>query len=271
MPAPHWTTIAALLALVACAAPRRHEPPVGYGAVVVPPPDADGQGGARRPTILSAHLAIDEGGDEDVLVVVFSTEVDPLGLEPHHFAVLLRDGRYSHPVRAVLAPANESDENRTVALIGDFGDAEDNPPTLVTVAGLVHAEDGAVLQGLGLEVRAFAEPGTIVHAERLAGSERACADAPHVIRTYWTDGLQGVTRDALPRIRVSTSGAEEVQPSAFDDHPVGGDERGADNVLDLCVDGEATPVRLQIPADVFTDPAGHPNAAVSIDVVERTP
>ncbi|MBV1858145.1 MAG: hypothetical protein KUG77_07005, partial [Nannocystaceae bacterium] len=85
-----------------------------------PPPRVPPPSEARaRATILSAHFAVDDApsfGGLDGIAVVFSEDVDAASLRPGVFLVLLADGGRTLAKEAVLAPASEADENRTVWL-----------------------------------------------------------------------------------------------------------------------------------------------------------
>lgn len=227
--------------------------------------------------ILSAHVAMRDaptGGGGDLLPVVFSVEVDPMGVTPERFSVVRRDGRRVAPRVATLAPASEWDENRTVLLVGDFtGGTPESPedPTHVHVIGRLYAEDGRSLRGLGAEIQGADVPGTVVVAERVAVGPRRCEGATRAVRLYWSDGLRDVGGNDLQRIVVGLGIGDEVHPVGFDDHGVDRDDTGEDNVLDLCLDVPGIPVRVRIEAGVFSDPAGRPSGPVDVQVGEHGP
>jgi hypothetical protein len=220
---------------------------------------------AQAPRILSAHFSRDGVGDEnaeDELLVVFSTEVDPATLDARAFIVVLDNGDLARCARAILDPADEYDENRTVTLIGKFGDAKKNPPVAVRVMGNLYAEDGRTLDGLDAELRSFEEPDELVWIEVVKPEEHRCAGARQVVRTYWTDNLRDVGADDLTRVTVSFTDGSEVAPTAFDDHAsLGGEvELPDDNVLDLCLGRDAPVSAVSVSEAAFGDRAGHPSA-----------
>jgi hypothetical protein len=226
-------------------------------------------GSASRPAILSAHFALreDETLDgDDGLVLVFSAEIDPMGLRADRFSVVLADGRHMMPDRATLAPANESDENRTLLLVGGFGHPGKNPASHVMVIGLLHTEDGRVLQGLASDISPPSTPDAIVHAERVRPGERTCKGARQAVRTYWTDVLRGVRSDDLARVHVALEGGGKARPTRFGDHPVDLAEGGSDNVLDLCLDEDEPARAVHVDAGTFTDATGRPIREVNIQV-----
>lgn len=220
------------------------------------------------PTILSAHLArVDdpELGGRDGLLVVFDVELDAAAMQPRAFVVSRADAGPVFPTRAVLAPASEDDENRSVLLVGDFGDATaEHQPSHVAVLGPLYAEDGTSLQGLGASVVPFEAPPQVVAALALPPAPGHCEGAGQVLRTYWTDELRGVEPDDLARVRVRLDGGAVVSPVRFEDHATDHDEAGQDNVLDLCVDDPAPLRGLSIEAGAFRDVAGHASALVEL-------
>lgn len=225
---------------------------------------------ALPPTILSAHFArIDdpELGGHDGLLVVFDAQVDAAALQPRAFIVTRDDEGPAWPERAILAPASEDDENRTVLLVGELGDAE-HQPSHVSVWGSLFAEDGRSLKGLGAAVLPFAAPPQVVAAEVLAPAAGRCEGASQLVRTYWSDELRGVAPEDLAHVRVQAGDAAPASPTRFDDHALEHAEAGQDNVLDLCIDDPALLRHVWIDAGAFLDPAGHPSAAVELRLGE---
>lgn len=226
--------------------------------------------GGIEPEILSAHFAVNDApplGGADGLPIVFNVELDATTVVASHFIVARDDGSRARPTDARLSPANESDENRTVLLIGDFGGPDDRPASNVAVAGPLYSEDGVPLRGLAAEVLAFETPPTIVFAEAISPAEGRCASAAEVVRTYWTEGVRNVGPETLAQIMVLTERGQTVHPAAVDDQAVPGQDGAEDNVLDLCLADAVGPVRVQVQAGALNDPAGHPNVKVDVDVL----
>lgn len=220
-------------------------------------------------TILSAHFALNNAPPLrglDALPVVFSVELDPSTVVAEHFIISRGDGLRSRPKEALLSPANEGDENRTVLLVGDFGAPDDRPPTHVSVSGALYSEEGQALRGLAAPVAAFEVAPTVVYAEVLQPGEGRCEGARAMVRTYWSEGLRGLSPAALERVAVHTESGERLHPTRFDDQASPGSDAAEDNVLDVCMGAAGRPVRLQIEAGILTDPAAHPNAEVDVDV-----
>ncbi len=234
-----------------------------------PPRVRPAEEGHPDPTLLSAHYAVDDApefGGRDAIVVVFSEEVDPASLRPDAFMVLLADGGRTLATDAFLAPASEADENRSVWLVGEFGDPRRRPPTDVVVIRSLHTESGASLEGALGPVLAFDEGGRIVFAQT---HPEPCASGKPRVRTYWTDDLRGVDSDDLESITLELIGGRTVQPVAFEDHADEGafvGETRDDNVLDLCVPDDERVVSVRVQAGAFTDVPGHQSAATRATV-----
>ena len=71
----------------------------------------------------------------DGMPVNFKFPLDAATLSESDFEVLDNLGNKYIPMCALLAPANENGENRTVLLLGEFGTAVTNPPVEVRVVG----------------------------------------------------------------------------------------------------------------------------------------
>ncbi len=202
----------------------------------------------------------------DGIAVVFSEDVDAASLRPGVFLVLLADGGRTLAKEAVLAPASEADENRTVWLLGDFGDPRRRPPTDVVVIAPLHTESGSSLQGVLAPVLGFDEGGHIVHAQ---AQQEPCASGEPRVRTFWTDALREVTQDDLQAVALELVGGRTVPPSSFEDHAEAGSfvgESRDDNVLDLCVPVEERVIGVRVKAGTFTDIPGHRSAATKATV-----
>ncbi|MEM6992947.1 MAG: hypothetical protein AAF721_20695 [Myxococcota bacterium] len=269
MPGPRallWSAV--LAASLASGCVRQAAPPQTVHTIDFPAPTAVAPAPVP-PEILSAHFAIDNApplDGLDALPVVFSVELDAATVVPAYFLVARSDGSRARPKAAVLSPASESDENRTVLLVGEFGAPGKAAPTNVAVSGPVYSEEGQALRGLAAPVLAFETPPTIVFAESLAPAEGRCPEAKSVIRTYWSEGLRALAPEATAKLRVEIDGGQDVTPTGFDDHGAPGQDAGDDNVLDICVGHDARPLRLRVEAGVLADPAGHANEKLDVDV-----
>jgi len=200
-------------------------------------------------------------------LLVFSVEVDAAALDPRAFVVSLANAGPVRPRRALLSPASEDDENRSVMLVGEFGDTiADRQPTHIAVTGPLFAEDGTRLTGLGATVVPFGVPPRIVAATMLSAGPGRCEGSAQLLRTYWSDELRGVEPEDRERIRMEAEDGTSAPPSSFDDHEADHSETGQDNVLDLCMAQTTWIDRIWVEAETFRDVSGHGSAAVELQI-----
>lgn len=220
---------------------------------------------------ISATFAHDDGASpthDDCIVVVFDRELDAASLQARSFLVVLGDGSRVFAETAVLAPASEDDENRSVWLYGDFGDPLHRPPTDVVVVAPVWAEDGRETLGAAVKVAAHDRPAEVVATELLAPGEARCPGARQLVRLYWSETIRGVEADDRPRFELTTSAGATIPPSAFDDVPGHGTDPIDDNVLDLCVADGAELRELRIAQGAIQSVEGRGNGALRIALPE---
>lgn len=234
-----------------------------------PAEEAATEASTPGPAIVSAHLSrVDdpELGGLDGVLVVFDVEVDAASLDRRAFVVSRASAGPTRPERARLAPASEDDENRSVLLVGELGDASDTgQPSHLAVTGPLFSEDGRRLDGLGTSIEPFGAPLRIVGATPLDPAAGRCEGAAGLVRSYWSDELRGVEPEDLEHVDVMVGG-RRVHPVAFDDHASAYDEAGQDNVLDLCLSTSGRAVSVRVDAGVFLDAAGHANAGTELAV-----
>jgi hypothetical protein len=178
--------------------------------------------------------------------------------------VVLGDGSRVRALEAVLAPASEDDENRTITLWGDFGDALHRPPTDVVIIAPVWDERGGSLLGAAIKLDAFGEGPRVIAAQALAPAASCCPGAAQAVRLYWSDEVHGIEPGDLARIELVLADGSAKPPVGFDDDT--GSDAAADNVLDLCIAELAEVRELRVEAAAFTDPSGHPSPAVHVAV-----
>ena len=91
-------------------------------------------------TLLSAFFGLDNalpfavnllcfgGAGDDGMPVVFSHRISSDSVRPEQFQITTRSGQLTTPECATLRPAGDPGERRTVLLIGEFGNADTDPP-----------------------------------------------------------------------------------------------------------------------------------------------
>ena len=71
----------------------------------------------------------------DGMPVVLSRTIEPDSLQPEDFQIVTKSEVIHSPHCVTLRPAQDAGELRTVLLIGEFGNVDDDPPALVRVVG----------------------------------------------------------------------------------------------------------------------------------------
>lgn len=238
---------------------------------------ANGQG--ARP--LSAFFGLDNAlpgvanvlcqgaSGQDGMPIVLSHTVDAETLQPEDFRIVTRSGSEHTPLCSTLRPAGDPGELRTVLLIGQFGDAADDPPARVLVVGDLFS-DGATgepvnFRGTETDVTPLDAGPSLVLAEvvpedRWSTESRGsvCPEGvQQVVRATWAGGIRlpdgndaGDAERALYRVTVERpdGSADEIVPAALADL---GDN---DNNHLLCLDTSAPAVSVSFPGGHLVDP-----------------
>ena len=199
--------------------------------------------------------------------VVFSVQIDASRLSPEDFAITTASGATTTPTVATLAPADESDELRTVLLAGPLGSADDLPVS-VSVVGSAKSVDGEELRGLTSEVSTNEDGPELV----LAVLDPAELDTdgnetmPARVQTTWQGGVTGrFGRELGLRER---RGIRLIDENGAAHRPVGFEDLGdQDNHVVLIVPEGVTPVRVEVQAGTLYDPTNQPNPDTSIEIV----
>ena len=213
---------------------------------------------------------------EDGMPVVLSHTVDADTLEPEDFRVVTQSGAERTPMCVTLRPANDAGELRTVLLIGEFGDAGDDPPVQVLVVDDLFS-DGATggpvnFRGTQTEVTPLDAGPSLVLAEVVSGDGQSdCPDGTQqVVRVTWAGGVRrpdgddaGDAERALYRVTVErASGShDDIAPAALADL---GDR---DNNHLLCLDTSDPAVSVSFPGGHLVDPNQdlNPDTRVAVD------
>jgi hypothetical protein len=189
-------------------------------------------------------------------------------------------------VCATTAPANEESEDRTVLLIGEFGDDPSDPPVEVEVGRMLRDEEGRGMRFARAPVIPLAAGPELVYAEPAPAESDALTFpllTPSVIapfqrhtecprgtvqrlRVTWDGGVEapGPSNPGEPQrlaYTVTLAGGRTIKPAALADL---GD---MDNDHLLCLDTARRPVRVSAVAGRFVDPRGDLNPATSVRVV----
>jgi hypothetical protein len=226
---------------------------------------------------------------KDGMPVIFSTEIDYTTMEAGDFRVITRSGATGEMHCVTLLPATDAGELRTVLLVGEFGDAETDPPVLVEIVGHLHSIKGTLdYRGAQVDVTPLVDGPSLVMVEvadpdaqdlglglrRTRGSACPTEGIEQAVRAVWAGGVTlengddpGDAERDLYRVTVrAADGTErEISPIAFADLGDG------DNNHLLCLDTTDTPVSVSFPAGVLTDPNDDLNPATSVAVLPARP
>lgn len=221
---------------------------------------------------------------KDGMPVIFSTEIDHATMQAGDFLVRTASGATGQMHCVTLLPATDAGELRTVLLVGEFGDAETDPPVSVEVVGHLHSIDGTLdFRGAQVAVTPLAPGPSLVMAEiadpeardlglgqrRTDGDDCPSDGIMQAVRVVWAGGVTlengdepGAAERDLYRVTVrSADGTErEVSPRALADLGDG------DNNHLLCLDIPDTPLAVSFPAGIFTDPNDDLNPATSVAI-----
>lgn len=228
-----------------------------------------------------AHLLCLGAAGKDGIPVVLSHTVDARTLAADDFRVFTRSGAESTPLCVTLRPAQDEGEGRTVLLIGELGDAEDDPPVRVEVVGEL-LSDGATggpvsFRGSTVDVTPLEDGPSLVLAEAVPAGEwslsgrgsRCPADTRQVIRVTWAGGVApptgedaGDTERALYRVTVERADGtrDEIAPAALADL---GDN---DNNHHLCLNTEDPALSVAFPGGHLVDPNNDLNPDTRVEI-----
>ncbi|MDJ0641716.1 MAG: hypothetical protein QNJ15_02765 [Erythrobacter sp.] len=285
-------TVFIALALAACSPEASNLELVDTTSDPGLPRETNGQ----RAELLSAFFGLDNelpllanricrgGNGLDGMPVIFSTEIDHSTLQAGDFKVTTRSGRLGTMHCVSLLPATDPGELRTALLIGEFGNASDDPPATVEIVGHLTSIDQSLdFKGATIEVTPLDEGPALVMAElvsddaedmglglsQTSGSPCPASGVAQAVRAIWAGGVRlengdepGDAERELYKVTVQTpDGRErEITPYALADL---GDN---DNNHVLCLDTADHPISVSFPASILIDPNNDLNPATQIKV-----
>jgi hypothetical protein len=213
----------------------------------------------------------------DGLPVVFSELLDPTTVDPSDFLITTASGATYTPVGATVNPAHDEGERRTVALFGQFGDADNDPPVTVSLVGdLLSVEGVNISQSASpIGVIPLADGPTLVYAETVDPTTvDPVAGSALVLRAVWaggivaTDGNEVTEQDWSQYILRGT----DAFGNSVELTPIGiSDLNDNDNNHLLYFDQAITPGTLFLPGGLVIDPNGDVNPATSIAFAAALP
>ena len=214
---------------------------------------------------------------KDGMPVVFAQTLDAETLQAEDFQVVTQAGAEYSPDCVTLRPAQDPGELRTVLLIGEFGNASEDPPRRVRIIGDIHADDISKtnFRGAHVDVTPLSAGPGLVFAEMVPNSEwgvesrgTTCpVDSQQILRVTWAGGVRLPNRDeagdlqrSLYQVAVERDdGSQEtIAPMALADLGDG------DNNHLLCLDTLDAVLSVRFPAGHFVDPNQDLNPATQI-------
>ena len=210
-----------------------------------------------------------------------SQSLDAATLQPADFRVVTRSGAEKVPDCALLEPADDPGESRTVLLIGQFGDWPDNPPTIVRIVDDLLSASGAVnFNGTKVSVASLDAGPYIVVAQTVPVGEwptntrgTLCPFGTlQVIRVTWAGGVRRPDRSEVGdaerllyrvTVRREDGSSNAIAPFALADLGDG------DNNHLLCMDTADAATAVSFPAGHLVDPNQDLNPAAYRAVVQK--
>ena len=244
-------------------------------------------------TLISAFFGLDNGlpsllcgtpGSQlDGMPVNFMFPIDVSTLSESDFEVVDSLGNIHIPMCAVLAPANENGENRTVLLLGEFGTAVTNPPVEVRVVGDLFTTDtlseesvcSAIVNLNGItttNVIPLADGPSLFFAQRIDGNLNECNSGIQTIQVAWDGGItpyiSGDTESDLFQYYIGYSDSSGVLIPHI---PISiADINDNDNFHQLCFSTSDEIVKISMMANTVEDPNQDSNLYSEIDVSSCT-
>ena len=261
---------------------------------VVATEDANG----RQAVLLSAFFGLDDAlprfanrvfcsgaAGKDGMPVVFSHELNVETLQAGDFKVVAESGAVGEITCVTPAPADDYGETRTILMIGQFGSAEDQPASVEIVGNLLSIDRQLNFRGARTSVIALEEGPTMEWSEVVpeaqwdlgnpgtsfggGGGDSCPLGTKQVVRVTWAGGITKPGGDEIDDVerqayRVTVlfddEGETELVPFAI------GDLGDGDNNHELCLDRAGSPIRVDFPAGLLTDPREDLNPVTSIEV-----
>ena len=240
-------------------------------------------------TLVSAFFGLDNalpsllcnqlGSLLDGMPVNFRFPLDSSSLTETDFEVVDSLGNIHIPMCAVLAPANENGENRTVLLLGEFGTAVTNPPVEVRVVGdlfttaTISGESAcsAIINLNGIittNVIPLDDGPSLFFAQRIDGNLNECNSGTQTIQVAWNGGItpyiSGDTESDLFHYYVGYSDSSGV---LIPHVPISiADINDNDNFHQLCFSTSDEIVKISMMTNTVEDPNQDPNLYCEIDV-----
>lgn len=219
----------------------------------------------------------------DGMPVNFIYPIDASTLSASDFEVEDTLGNSHIPMCAVLAPANENGENRTVLLIGEFGNAATSPPVEVRVVGDLFTIStlpgetacSAIINLNGVfttNVVPLADGPSLFIAQRIEGSLNECSSGIQTIQVAWNGGITPyISGDSEADLFQYYIGYSDSSGVLIPHIPISiADINDNDNFHQLCFSTSNEIVKISMMANTVQDPNQDPNQFSEIEVSNCT-
>ena len=234
---------------------------------------------------LPSLLCNQPGSLLDGMPVNFKFPLDAATLSESDFEVVDSLGNKHIPMCALLAPANENGENRTVLLLGEFGTAVTNPPVEVRVVGNLFTTDtlsgesacSEIINLNGITTKnviPLADGPSLFFAQKIDGNLNECNSGKQTIQVAWNGGItpyisgDDIESDLFQYYIGYSDSSGVLMPHV----PISiADINDNDNFQQLCFSTSDEIVKISMMANTVEDPNHDPNLYSEIDVSSCTP
>ncbi len=189
------------------------------------------------------------------------------------FRVVAASGAIGEITCVSLAPADDVGESRTVLVVGQYGSIDDQPVSVEIIGNLLSRDGQVNFRGAHTSVIALEEGPTMKWAEVVpegewdlgkpatllpwGGGSGCPVGTRQVVRVTCAGGItkpggrevDDNERTAY-RVTATVDGAGEIELVPF----ALGDLGDSDNNHELCLDREVTPLHIEFPGELVTDP-----------------
>ncbi|MCD8534545.1 MAG: hypothetical protein LR011_07075 [Verrucomicrobia bacterium] len=215
---------------------------------------------------------------KDGMPLNFKDEMDPDTLDADDFLVIDGAGGQHVPIAATLRPADEAGENRTVLLIGEFGNNGSNPPVEIRIVGDLHTKAKNEHASAPSKARNLKNTSTrkiiplregpgMFFAQIIKGNlAEETEDNVQVVQVAWQGGITPTDpniaeKDLFRFYTVYTSHDGELAPLTPKSIS---DINDGDNYHQLLVETQLPIVKVTMAAGVVKDPNGDPNPPTEV-------
>lgn len=241
-------------------------------------------GSANLPAFVG-NLVCPAAPGRDGLPVHFETELNG-PVFPEDFIVRGEDGDIRPVFCATFDPSDDVGDRRSILLVGEFGDADDQPASVEVVGDIWSTDFRLSYQGAYADIIPLEAPPGLILAEVVPEQEWDL-DNPGTPLPWGggtgcpSDGTQQVLRVAWGG-GVLAVGGTEVSPAEWTQYTVAmrtkhgriklvspfavGDLNDQDNNHELCLDEKGKPLAVRFPAGLLVDPNNDVNEATHIRV-----